>query len=96
MYEWDHNGKVDLNDGFIQDEIESRHTGAGGSNAGSGAGGGGTGSGGAGSGGCCIFILLIPVLIIFFFAAATNAPGEVYKFIFFLFIAAVLLGTLIN
>ena len=27
MHDWNHDGKVDLLDGFIQDEIESRNTG---------------------------------------------------------------------
>lgn len=86
MRDWNHDGKIDLNDRFIQDEIESR-------NSGNGSGGGSTSSG---SGGCCIAILLIPVIFLFLYAVATNAPSGVYSIIFFLFAVAVLLGGLIN
>lgn len=85
MHDWNHDGKVDLKDWIIQDEIESR-------NAGSAAGGGNTGSG---SGGCCIIILLIPVIILLLYAFATNAPSGVYPIIFFLFAVVVLLGGLV-
>ena len=94
MHDWNHDGKIDLNDRFIQDEIESRNTGTGGGSAG-GSGSGGSGSGGSGSGGCCIIILLIPVLLLFLYAASTNAPSGVYSIILFLFAVAVLLGGLV-
>ena len=94
MHDWNHDGKIDLNDRFIQDEIESRNTGTGGGSAG-GSGSGGSGSGGSGSGGCCIVILLIPVLLLFLYAASTNAPSGVYSIILFLFAVAVLLGGLV-
>ena len=48
MHDWNHDGKVDLLDGFIQDEIESRNT--------------GNRSTGGGSGGGCITILLVPII----------------------------------
>ena len=94
MHDWNHDGKIDLNDRFIQDEIESRNTGTGGGSAG-GSESGGSGSGGSGSGGCCIVILLIPVLLLFLYAASTNAPSGVYSIILFLFAVAVLLGGLV-
>ena len=86
MHDWNHDGKIDLRDGFIQDEIESR-------NSGNGNGGGSTSNG---SGGCCIIILLIPVIILLLYAIAKNAPSGVYSIVFFLFAAALLLGGLIN
>ena len=104
MHDWNHDGKIDLNDRFIQDDIESRNTGTGGGSAGGsgsggsgsgGSGSGGSGSGGSGSGGCCIVILLIPVLLLFLYAASTNAPSGVYSIILFLFAVAVLLGGLV-
>ena len=86
MYDWNHDGKIDLRDGFIQDEIESRNTG-------SSSGGGSTGGG---SGGSCIVILLIPVILLFLYAVVNSAPSGVFSIIFFLFALAVLLGWMMS
>jgi hypothetical protein len=85
MHDWNHDGKIDLRDRLIQDEIESRNTG----------GGSGRSSGG-GSGGGCVMILLIPIFILFVYAIAENAPSGVFSFIFFLIAIAVLLGGLLS
>ena len=82
MYEWDQDGKIDLRDGFIQDEIESRNS--------------GSQSTGSSSGGSCIFILLIPIIILFLYAIVKSAPSGVFSFIFFLFVVAVLIGKLVS
>ena len=90
MYDWNHDGKIDLRDGFIQDEIESRNTG-------SGSGGGSTGGGsGGGSGGSCIVILLIPIILLFLYAVVNSAPSGVFSIIFFLFALAVILGWMMS
>ena len=86
MYDWNHDGKIDLRDGFIQDEIESRNTG-------SGSGGGSTGGG---SGGSCIVILLIPIIFLFLYAVVNSAPSGVFSIIFFLFALAVILGWMMS
>ena len=89
MHDWNHDGKIDLRDRLIQDEIESRNTGGGsGRSSGSGSGGG--------SGGGCVMILLIPIFILFVYAIAENAPSGVFSFIFFLIVIAVLLGGLLS
>ena len=82
MHDWNHDGKIDLRDRFIQDEIDSRNT--------------GNRSTGCGSGGGCIIILLIPVIILFLYAAVKSAPSGVFSIIFFLFVVAVLIGGLMN
>ena len=86
MHDWNHDGKIDLRDGFIQDEIESRNTG-------SGSGGGSTGGG---SGGSCIAILLIPIILLFLYAVVNSAPSGVFSIFFFLFALAVILGWMMN
>ena len=86
MYDWNHDGKIDLRDGFIQDEIESRNTG-------SGSGGGSTGGG---SGGSCIVILLIPIILLFLYAVVKGAPSGVFSIILFLFALAVILGWMMS
>ena len=95
MYDWNHDGKIDLRDGFIQDEIESRNTGIGAGNGSTGGGSGG-GSTGGGSGGSCIVILLIPVILLFLYAVVNSAPSGVFSIIFFLFALAVILGWMMS
>ena len=68
MHDWNHDGKVDLLDGFIQDEIESRNT--------------GNRSTGSGSGGGCITILLVPIIILFLYALVMNAPSCILVYTF--------------
>lgn len=82
MRDWNHDGKIDLLDGFIQDEIESRNT--------------GNRNTGSGSGGGCITILLVPIIILFLYAVVNSAPSGVFSFIFFLFVLAVLIGKLVS
>ena len=91
MYDWNHDGKIDLRDGFIQDEIESRNTGTGAGNTGA-----GSGSTGGGSGGSCIIILLIPIILLFLYAVVKGAPSGVFSIILFLFALAVILGWMMN
>lgn len=85
MYDWNHDGKIDMRDRLIQDEIESRNSGGGSSGP----------SMGGGSGGCCIFILLIPIIILFIYAVVKNAPSGAFSIIFFLFAVAMLFGSLL-
>ena len=82
MHDWNHDGKIDLLDGFIQDEIESRNT--------------GNRNTSNGSGGGCITILLVPIIILFLYALVMNAPSGVFSFIFFLCVVAVLIGKLVS
>ena len=82
MHDWNHDGKIDLRDGLIQDEIESKNT--------------GNWSTGSGSGGGCIIILLIPIIILFLYAVVKNAPSGVFSIIFFLFAVAMIIGWLMN
>ena len=85
MHDWNHDGKIDMRDRIIQDEIESR-------NSGSGSGGPSTGGG---SGGSCIIILLIPIIILFIYAVGTNAPSGVFSIIFFIFAVVMLFGSIL-
>ena len=80
MHDWNQDGKIDLRDGFIQDEIESRNS--------------GSQSTGSSSGGSCIFILLIPIIILFIYAVGTNAPSGVFSIIFFIFAVVMLFGSI--
>ena len=82
MHDWNHDGIVDLLDGFIQDEIESRNT--------------GNRNTSNGSGGGCITILLVPIIILFLYALVMNAPSGVFSFIFFLCVVAVLISKLVS
>ena len=82
MHDWNHDGKIDLRDGFIQDEIESRNS--------------GSQSTGSGSGSGRITILLVPIIILFLYAIVKSAPSGVFSFIFFLFVVAVLIGKLVS
>ena len=82
MYDWNHDGKTDLLDGFIQDEIESRNT--------------GNRNTGNGSGGGCITILLVPIIILFLYALVMNAPSGVFSCICILSVVAELIGKLVS
>ena len=85
MHDWNHDGKIDMRDRLIQDEIESRNSGSGSVSPNT----------GGGSGGCCIFILLIPIIILFIYAVVKNAPSGVFSIIFFFFAVAMLFGSLL-